>query len=92
MNRVQFATPETERAVPDRPAPLEELGPNRKGDRVRCCVRRCPSGDHETREIGEPFYEKFDGVLEYPSLSSPMWWVRDGDQLRFVWTDEFTKI
>jgi hypothetical protein len=39
----------------------------------------------------EPRIEEFDGVLERPSLFQPMWWVRNGDEIRFVWTDEMER-
>lgn len=60
----------------------------RRGQEVRCHVRRCESGGREGEIIHEPRIEHMDGVLEWASMSGAMWWVRTESGLRFVWNDE----
>lgn len=74
------------------PVILTERGFFRAGDRVRCKVRRCESTGKEGVVLMEPRIEEFDGVLERPSMFQPMWWVRNGDEIRFVWTDEMERV
>jgi hypothetical protein len=77
---------------PPPPVILTEQGCLRAGDAVRCRVRRCESAGKEGEGFNEPWIDEFDGVLERPSLFQPMWWVRSGDGLRFVWNDEMEKM
>lgn len=73
------------------PVPPKSMGCFHAGDPVVCRVRRCESTGKDGVEIGEPFVEVLEGVLERPSIHQPMWWVRVGDTLRYVWTDEIER-
>lgn len=68
-----------------------ERGCFKSGDSVVCRVRRCESSGKEGEGISEPRVEEMEGTLERPSLYQPMWWVRVGDSLRYVWTDEIER-
>lgn len=61
------------------------------GDRVHCRVRRCESTNKDGGYPLPPRIEEMDGVLDRPSTFQPMWWVRVGDSLRYVWTDEIER-
>lgn len=68
-----------------------ERGCFKSGDRVVCRVRRCESTGKEGSETMPPRIEVLEGILERPSTFQPMWWVRVGDSLRYVWTDEIER-
>jgi hypothetical protein len=73
------------------PVPPTSMGCLHAGDMVVCRVRRCESSGKEGEGISEPRIEEMAGILERPSLYQPMWWVRVGDTLRYVWTDEIER-
>lgn len=80
----------SEEPVREPELPKERAGLH-AGDRVVCRVRRCESTGKEGSEIMPPRIEVLEGILERPSLFQPMWWVRVGDSLRYVWTDEIER-
>lgn len=63
----------------------------RSGDAVLCRIRRCESDKKEGGFPMPPRIEELNGILDRPSTFQPMWWVRVGDSLRYVWTDEIER-